>query len=108
MCNILVPVVADPQVAALSPNKVCSSQLDVVADVVPHAAQPVFKTRHSLEPPNVGDSGHSSLLPSRSGSEEKKKTCMWPWRSMCCPADCTALSVLAGGLNVQHIGACSC
>ena len=37
---------------------------------------------------------------------KEKETCMWPWRSMCCP--CTVLSVLAGVLNVQHIGACSC
>ena len=44
MCNILVPVVADPQVAALSPNKVCSSQLDVVLT----SLQTSFQTTQEL------------------------------------------------------------
>ena len=71
MCNILAPVVADPQVAALSPSRVCSSQLDV--------ALTSFQTSFHLQLsrssrqdivwalPYVGDSGHSRLLPSRSG-----------------------------------------
>ena len=48
-------------------------RLDVVPDVVPHAAQPVLKTRHSLgASSHVGDPGRSSLLPSRSGSRGKR------------------------------------
>ena len=75
-------------------------RFDVVPDVVPHAAQLVLKTRHSLGPPMVGCPADLDV--------KEKEICMWPWHSMCCPADCTVLSVLAGVLNVQHIGACSC
>ena len=82
-------------------------RFDVVPDVVPHAAQPVLKTRHSLGPPMVVTLDTPACCPADVEVKEKE-TCMWPWRSMCCPADCTVLSVLAGVLNVQHIGACSC
>ena len=75
-------------------------RFDVVPDVVPHAAQLVLKTRHSLGPPMVGCPADLDV--------KEKEICMWPWHSMSCPADCTVLSVLAGVLNVQHIGACSC
>ena len=62
-------------------------RLDIVPDVVPHAAQPVLKTRHSLgASPHVGDPGRSSLLPSRSGSRGKKETCWWPWRPSVLPS----------------------
>ena len=48
-------------------------RLDSVPDVVPHAAQPGLKTRHSLGASfHVGGPGRSSLLPSRSGSRGKR------------------------------------
>ena len=50
MCNILVPVVADPQVAALSPSRVCSSQLDVVLtsfQTSSTCSSAALKTRHN-------------------------------------------------------------
>ena len=84
-----------------------SLRLDVVPDVVPHAAQPVLKTRHSLGPPMVVTLDTPACCPADLEVREEE-TCMWAWRSMCCPEDCTVLSGLAGVLNVQPLGACSC